>query len=64
MKHKGSGKKIYINGQLMILDEVREMFGFNDNAAVIKAIKRYINNTNCRGRRSRFTGYEVKYEKD
>lgn len=61
---KGAGKKIYINGELMTLDEVRMRFGYNDNAAVIKAIKRRINNNNKYGPISRLADYEVKYEKD
>lgn len=59
----GTGKKIYIDGVQMTLDEVREMFEFNDNAATIKALKRRLRGYSYKGGpKPRLANYEVRYE--
>ena len=52
------GKKIYIDGELMTLDQVREKFNYSDCANTIHGLTRYIRNGSSR---SRLAGHVVQY---
>lgn len=53
------GKKVYIDGVLMRLDEVMSKFNISDKGNCVRALKRYINKPS---KRSVFFGHNVIYK--